>query len=174
MGSVSCCWASSQRCMSANGRARGRSSASGRCPQPDEWRALLPHLRNLRWAIHGGRSDRTSVLRSTARRAGPDVRGRPEPTRCRRFSLGAQAVRGEVYGQDPRRVDRDLRGHRCVRHTRAYLDRGRAERHLRARATVVEANGVEQAAPAPRFSRTSSGPVGTPPKRATPVDEIGW
>jgi alpha-methylacyl-CoA racemase len=46
--------------------------------------------------------------------------------------------------------------------------------HLRARATVVEANGVEQAAPAPRFSRTPSGPVGPPPQATTPIDEIGW
>jgi len=46
--------------------------------------------------------------------------------------------------------------------------------HLLARSTVVQANGVEQAAPAPRFSRTSSGPVGAPPKGTTPIDEIGW
>jgi alpha-methylacyl-CoA racemase len=46
--------------------------------------------------------------------------------------------------------------------------------HLRARSTMVEANGVDQAAPAPRFSRTPSGPVGTPPKGTTPIDEIGW
>ena len=46
--------------------------------------------------------------------------------------------------------------------------------HLLARSTVVSAHGVEQAAPAPRFSRTPAGPVGTPPKAATPIDEIGW
>jgi alpha-methylacyl-CoA racemase len=46
--------------------------------------------------------------------------------------------------------------------------------HLRARRTVVRANGVEQAAPAPRFSRTPSGPVGAPPNTTTPIDEIGW
>jgi alpha-methylacyl-CoA racemase len=46
--------------------------------------------------------------------------------------------------------------------------------HLRARFTVVEDNGVEQAAPAPRFSRTPTGPVGPPPKGTTPLDEIGW
>jgi alpha-methylacyl-CoA racemase len=47
-------------------------------------------------------------------------------------------------------------------------------KHLRARSTVVDVNGVEQAAPAPRFSRTPSGPVGTPPQCTTPIDEIGW
>lgn len=31
-----------------------------------------------------------------------------------------------------------------------------------------------QAAPAPRFSRTPAGPVGTPPQVATALDEIGW
>jgi alpha-methylacyl-CoA racemase len=46
--------------------------------------------------------------------------------------------------------------------------------HLRARRTVVQANGVEQAAPAPQFSRTPSGLVGVPPKTTTPIDEIGW
>ena len=34
----------------------------------------------------------------------------------------------KICGQDPRRMDRDLRRHRRVRHTRAHLDRSRAER----------------------------------------------
>ncbi|WNG92192.1 CaiB/BaiF CoA-transferase family protein [Mycobacterium sp. ITM-2016-00318] len=46
--------------------------------------------------------------------------------------------------------------------------------HLRARSTVLDNDGVEQAAPAPRFSRTPSGPVGTPPKNTTALQEIGW
>jgi alpha-methylacyl-CoA racemase len=46
--------------------------------------------------------------------------------------------------------------------------------HLRARSTVMERDGVEQAAPAPRFSRTPAGPVGAPPKATTALDEIGW
>jgi alpha-methylacyl-CoA racemase len=46
--------------------------------------------------------------------------------------------------------------------------------HLRARSTLVTANGVDQAAPAPRFSRTSAGPVGSPPQQTTPLDEINW
>ncbi len=46
--------------------------------------------------------------------------------------------------------------------------------HLVARSTVITPHGVTQAAPAPRFSRTPSGPVGTPPKATTPIDEIGW
>jgi alpha-methylacyl-CoA racemase len=46
--------------------------------------------------------------------------------------------------------------------------------HLRARSTLVTANGVDQAAPAPRFSRTPSRPVGSPPKATTPFDEIDW
>lgn len=35
--------------------------------------------------------------------------------------------------------------------------------HLRARSTLIEVGGVEQAAPAPRFSRTPAGAPGTPP-----------
>jgi alpha-methylacyl-CoA racemase len=46
--------------------------------------------------------------------------------------------------------------------------------HLNARATVVNAGGVDQAAPAPRFSRTPSAPVGPIPQATTPLDEIGW
>jgi alpha-methylacyl-CoA racemase len=46
--------------------------------------------------------------------------------------------------------------------------------HLKARSTVITAHGVEQAAPAPRFSRTPAGPVGPPPPTTTPLDEIGW
>jgi alpha-methylacyl-CoA racemase len=46
--------------------------------------------------------------------------------------------------------------------------------HLTARSTVIRAHGVEQAAPAPRFSRTPAGPVGPPPAATTPLDEIGW
>lgn len=46
--------------------------------------------------------------------------------------------------------------------------------HLNARATVITAHGVEQAAPAPRFSRTAPGPVGPPPTATTAISEIGW
>jgi alpha-methylacyl-CoA racemase len=46
--------------------------------------------------------------------------------------------------------------------------------HLNARSTVITAHGVEQAAPAPRFSRTPAGPVGPPPATTTPIAEIGW
>ena len=46
--------------------------------------------------------------------------------------------------------------------------------HLNARATVVTVDGVVQAAPAPRFSRTPAGPVGTPPKSTTPLTDIAW
>jgi alpha-methylacyl-CoA racemase len=46
--------------------------------------------------------------------------------------------------------------------------------HLRARSTVVDYNGVEQAAPAPRFSRTPGGPVGAPPEGTTALNEIRW
>ena len=49
-----------------------------------------------------------------------------------------------------------------------------ANEHLRARATLIDEDGVAQAAPAPRFSRTPAGPVGTPPKDTTEIDDIGW
>lgn len=46
--------------------------------------------------------------------------------------------------------------------------------HLLARRTLITVDGTEQAAPAPRFSRSAAGPVGPPPQGATPLDEIGW
>jgi len=49
-----------------------------------------------------------------------------------------------------------------------------ADAHLNARSTVITAHGAEQAAPAPRFSRTPAGPVGPPPAITTPLTEIDW
>ena len=49
-----------------------------------------------------------------------------------------------------------------------------AGEHLRARNTLVTAHGVDQAAPAPRFSRTPAPPVRQPPQQATAVDVIDW
>lgn len=46
--------------------------------------------------------------------------------------------------------------------------------HLIARSTVVNVDGIDQAAPAPRFSRTPSGPIGSPPAGTTSLDEIAW
>jgi alpha-methylacyl-CoA racemase len=46
--------------------------------------------------------------------------------------------------------------------------------HLEARSTVITVDGVRQAAPAPRFSRTPPGPVGTPPRTTTSIDDIDW
>jgi alpha-methylacyl-CoA racemase len=49
-----------------------------------------------------------------------------------------------------------------------------ADEHLRARSTVITAHGADQAAPAPRFSRTPAAPVGRPPAATTPLSEINW
>jgi alpha-methylacyl-CoA racemase len=46
--------------------------------------------------------------------------------------------------------------------------------HLRARSTLVTSNGVDQAAPAPRFSRTPAGPVNPPPRTTTRIAQIDW
>ncbi|MGZ8748688.1 MAG: CaiB/BaiF CoA transferase family protein [Mycobacterium sp.] len=61
----------------------------------------------------------------------------------------------------------------CVTPVLTWTEAAQNE-HLLARSTVIAAHGVEQAAPAPRFSRTPAGPVGMPPQAATPLDEIGW
>jgi alpha-methylacyl-CoA racemase len=46
--------------------------------------------------------------------------------------------------------------------------------HLLARQTLVDVDGVQQAAAAPRFSRTPAGRPGTPPRETTALDDIGW
>jgi alpha-methylacyl-CoA racemase len=45
--------------------------------------------------------------------------------------------------------------------------------HITARATVINTNGVEQAAPVLRFSRTPAGSLGSPPAATTSLDELG-
>jgi alpha-methylacyl-CoA racemase len=61
----------------------------------------------------------------------------------------------------------------CVTPVLTWREAAAAE-HLRARSTVITAHGVEQAAPAPRFSRTPAGPVDPPPAASTSLDQIGW
>jgi alpha-methylacyl-CoA racemase len=61
----------------------------------------------------------------------------------------------------------------CVTPVLTWSEAAQSE-HLRARSTMLEANGVDQAAPAPRFSRTPPGPVGSPPRHTTRIEEIGW
>jgi alpha-methylacyl-CoA racemase len=61
----------------------------------------------------------------------------------------------------------------CVTPVLSWTD-ATADAHLVGRQTLIEANGFEQAAPAPRFSRTPAGPVGPPPQTTTPLNEIGW
>jgi alpha-methylacyl-CoA racemase len=77
-----------------------------------------------------------------------------------------------LRARDPRPVERDLCGHGRVRHPRAHVDGGCAERAPQRAVDRRTGHGVEQAAPPPRFSRNPSGPVGAPPKAATPIDEI--
>jgi alpha-methylacyl-CoA racemase len=61
----------------------------------------------------------------------------------------------------------------CVTPVLTWTEASQNE-HLRARSTLVQANGVDQAAPAPRFSRTPSGPLDPPTQTTTPIDEIDW
>lgn len=48
------------------------------------------------------------------------------------------------------------------------------DEHLLARRSLIDVDGIRQAAPAPRFSRTPAAIPGGPPQRTTPIDEIGW
>ncbi|MGV0716173.1 CaiB/BaiF CoA-transferase family protein [Mycolicibacterium sp. XJ662] len=61
----------------------------------------------------------------------------------------------------------------CVTPVLTWTEAAQNE-HLRARSTMVAANGVDQAAPAPRFSRTPAPPIGTPPQATTSIDDIRW
>jgi alpha-methylacyl-CoA racemase len=61
----------------------------------------------------------------------------------------------------------------CVTPVLSWTEAASGE-HLRARSTIVTVDGVDQSAPAPRFSRTAAGPVGKPPQQNTPIDDLGW
>ena len=61
----------------------------------------------------------------------------------------------------------------CVTPVLTWTEAAQNE-HLRARQTILQAHGLDQAAPAPRFSRTAPGPVGAPPQDATPLADIDW
>jgi len=61
----------------------------------------------------------------------------------------------------------------CVTPVLTWAEAAQNE-HLEARSTVITVDGLQQAAPAPRFSRTTPGPVGTPPRGTTAIDRIGW
>jgi len=61
----------------------------------------------------------------------------------------------------------------CVTPVLSWAEAAESE-HLAARSTIVRNDGVDQAAPAPRFSRTPSGPVGAPPRGTTALGDVGW
>jgi alpha-methylacyl-CoA racemase len=61
----------------------------------------------------------------------------------------------------------------CVTPVLTWTEAAEGE-HLRARSTIVHRNGFDQAAPAPRFSRTPAADFGPPPTDTTPLEEIGW
>lgn len=61
----------------------------------------------------------------------------------------------------------------CVTPVLTWTEAAEGE-HMKVRSTIVHRNGFDQAAPAPRFSRTPSGDTGPPPAQTTPLDEIGW
>ena len=98
-----------------------------------------------------------------------------ESVRHRRLSGDAQDLHRAVREQDARRVDRDLRGHRRVRDAGADVDRGRGKR-----APQGAFHGDRQRRRRPGGARAAvlhgrrRGPVGTPPKGTTALDEIGW
>ena len=61
----------------------------------------------------------------------------------------------------------------CVTPVLNWAEAAESE-HLLARGTLVDEHGVRQAAPAPRFSRTPSGPVSRPPQQSTALEHVGW
>jgi alpha-methylacyl-CoA racemase len=61
----------------------------------------------------------------------------------------------------------------CVTPVLRWTEAASSE-HLLARRTIIDVDGAEQAAPAPRFSRSAAGPVGPPPQTTTPLTDIDW
>ncbi|MBI3692967.1 MAG: CoA transferase [Mycolicibacterium aromaticivorans] len=61
----------------------------------------------------------------------------------------------------------------CVTPVLSWTEAAAGE-HLLARRTVINVDGTEQAAPAPRFSRSTAGPVAKPPQTTTSLADIDW
>ena len=61
----------------------------------------------------------------------------------------------------------------CVTPVLTWSEAAESE-HLRARKTIVNRNDFDQAAPAPRFSRTPAEDIGPPPADTTALEDIGW
>lgn len=61
----------------------------------------------------------------------------------------------------------------CVTPVLSWTEAAAGE-HLLARRTLIDVDGTQQAAPAPRFSRSAAGPVGPPPQATTSLDDIDW
>ncbi|AKK29352.1 CaiB/BaiF CoA-transferase family protein [Mycobacterium sp. EPa45] len=61
----------------------------------------------------------------------------------------------------------------CVTPVLSWTEAAAGE-HLLARRTVINVDGTQQAAPAPRFSRSPAGPVGLPPQSTTSLADIDW
>jgi alpha-methylacyl-CoA racemase len=61
----------------------------------------------------------------------------------------------------------------CVTPVLSWTEAAEGE-HLVARSTIVTRDGVTQAAPAPRFSRTPAGPLGAPASGTTSLADVGW
>ena len=119
-------------------------------------RAVVRHLRDARRPVRRDRRDRVQVLRRTA------GSGSGSPTkRCRRSTTaraGRRCARGSppsFANADARRVVRGVRRFRCVLSRRCSRSReAKAHPHNVARGAHVTVGGIDQPAPAPRFSRT--------------------
>ncbi|OCB56225.1 carnitine dehydratase [Mycobacterium vulneris] len=61
----------------------------------------------------------------------------------------------------------------CVTPVLTWGEAAKSE-HLLDRSTLITVDGVAQAAPAPRFSRTAPGAPGQPPQSSTDIADIGW
>lgn len=61
----------------------------------------------------------------------------------------------------------------CVTPVLSWTEAAASE-HLLARRTVIDVDGTQQAAPAPRFSRSAAGLVGPPPHSTTSLADINW
>ncbi|APE18361.1 carnitine dehydratase [Mycobacterium sp. WY10] len=61
----------------------------------------------------------------------------------------------------------------CVTPVLSWTEAGEGE-HLLGRRTLIDVDGIQQAAPAPRFSRSAAGAVGPPPQTTTSLADIDW
>ncbi len=128
------------------------------------WRSLLRSLRNQRQQVRGDRIDRSEVLCRVARKSG--LKGEKLPHQQDRSQWPAMKERLKTIFRTKTRDEwcKIMEGSDICFAPVLNMDEAPQHPHNKHRGTFIEAGGVTQPGPAPRFSRTPS-KIQRPPAR---------